>query len=36
MLRFYARHRELIEAAAGTLAGIITLGCAMLVGAAYF
>lgn len=30
MLRFYTRHRDLIEAAAGTLA------CALLIGAAYF
>ena len=36
MLRLYTRHRELIEAAAGTLAGIITLACALLIGGAYF
>lgn len=36
MLRFYTRHRELIEAAAGTLSGALTLACALLVGAAYF
>lgn len=35
MHRIYTRHRELIEAAAGTLAGIITIACAMLIGAAY-
>lgn len=36
MLPFYTRHRELIEAAAGTLAGALTLACALLIGAAYF
>jgi hypothetical protein len=36
MLRFYTRHRDLIEAAAGTLAGAVTLACALLIGAAYF
>lgn len=35
MLHFYTRHRDLIEAAAGTLAGIITITCALLIGAAY-
>ena len=36
MLRFYTRHRDLIEAAAGTLAGAVTLAGALLIGAAYF
>lgn len=36
MLHLYTRHREIIEDAAGTLAGIITLACALLIGAAYF
>lgn len=36
MLRFYTRHREAVEAAAGTLAGALTLACALLIGAAYF
>lgn len=36
MLHLYTRHREPIEAAAGTLAGAITLACALLIGAAYF
>jgi len=36
VLRLYTRHREAVEAAAGTLAGIITIACALLIGAAYF
>lgn len=36
VLRLYTRRRELIEAAAGTLAGIITIACALLIGAVYF